>query len=217
MVAPARDLRPEVALKLRQRVVARHRHHLRLPRLLSESPRERLLLRIEHDPRLGVWRDADLARSLRCTVHIVVQTRRGLGIPAPDVPSRCTPALRVAIAGHPKLGKVIDRIIAEELGVRASTVRQVRDALGVPSCRSAWGAHNAPVAAGGDLRLSPVEQAVVDLLRARGPTRRARVRAAIALAREVTRDTVSNAIRRVLRDGLALETDDHVLSLAEGA
>lgn len=216
MVVPTRDLRPEVALVLRQRVVARHRYHVRLPRLLSETARERLRLRIEHDPRLGVWSDADLARSLRCSVHAVVQARRGMGVPAPGVLPRCTPAQRVAVAGHPKLGKVIDRVIADELGVRVSTVRQIRDALGVPSCRSAWGAFVAPIAAGGALHLSPAEQAVVDLLRERGPMRRTRVRAAIALARNVTRETVTNAIRRLLRDDLASETSDHVLSLTEG-
>lgn len=178
--------------------------------------RDRLWRRITGDPRLGVWSDTALARALRCNTNTVIQVRQSLSIPKSGARMRASAAQHVAVAGHPKLGKVVDRVIAEEIGVSKRVVCHVREALGIPSCREAWGAFSAPVSAGGDLCLSPTEQAVVELLRERGPMRRARVRAAVALTHKVTRETASNAIRRLLRDGLVLETDDHVLSLAEG-
>ncbi len=84
---------------------------------------------LEH-PMLGKVPDATIAKELGCSVYIVGHHRRANGIPAgrgKHYSGGRQPIFVEAIKAHPLLGKVPDRVIAEELGCSLTTVHYVRN------------------------------------------------------------------------------------------
>ena len=83
---------------------------------------------------LGKVPDSAIAKELGCSVYIVGHHRRANGIP-----SGCgkyynngrQPIFIEAIKAHPLLGKVADRVIAEEIGCSGANVYGVRKRMGI--------------------------------------------------------------------------------------